>query len=78
MFPNQVKKAPMLVTDPDIPRSVSGNGSYRVGQSAYGKETAIVEVGDTARCGDPHSSAIVLKEGLHIVIRQPRYACDKP
>ena len=43
---------------------------YSAGHTAHGNKPAILEVGNSAARGDPNSPAIVLKKGLHGIIRQ--------
>jgi hypothetical protein len=59
------------VAEPNIPRTVLGDGLHASqGRGAYGNEPAILEPGNPVRRGGPNSPAIILKEGLHIIIRQ--------
>jgi hypothetical protein len=57
-----MKKALILVADPEVVRLVPGNGTHHsVGHSSYGNEPVILEVGNTAKRADPNPSAIILK-----------------
>jgi hypothetical protein len=59
------------VTDPEIPSAVPGDGTHVPARhGAYGNEPAILEVCDPAGRGDPNSTVIVLKEGLHFIVWQ--------
>ena len=72
-----MKKA-VLVADPDAPRTVRADGihdAFRHG--ANGNKPVRLEQGHAAIRGDPQIPAIVLKKGVHLVIRQP-IACDVP
>src|SRR6266700_1656776 len=66
-----MKKALILVADPETSSTVFGDGihvSVRHGADAY--KPAILEVGSPAKRGDPNSPTLILKEGLHKIIRQ--------
>src|SRR5258708_6233759 len=59
----QMKQAGVLVSNPEVPRR---NFSYRMyrsaGNIAYGNEFVILYVSELLICGDPDSSAAVLKK----------------
>jgi len=64
-------KKTLIVADPEIPCAASCHGIHvSVRDSAYPKKTAILEVGNAAERGGPDSSAIVHKEGMHVVVWQ--------
>jgi len=68
--PHQMKKA-IAVTHPDVPRGVRGNGiNDPVGHGAHGNEPVRVENGDSTKRCDPNLPAIILREGVHLIIRQ--------
>src|SRR5271166_5275833 len=59
------------VADPEIPRTISGDGVYEsVGHSADGNKPAILEIGKPAIRGNPDSPAVILKQGPHHIVRQ--------
>jgi hypothetical protein len=67
-----MNKAVVLVADPEILRSVPGDGMHlSAGHAVYRNEPAIIEVGDPAARGDPNSPAFVLKEGVYIAQQSP-------
>jgi hypothetical protein len=66
-----VKNPPLLVADPEIPPTVASHGMHdAAGHGAYCDKPVILEVGDPAMGGNPNSPAIVLKERIHVIIRQ--------
>src|SRR5580693_7013751 len=64
-------KKTLVVANPETSRVTPGDGmSVLAGHTSYGNKPVILEVGNPATRGDPNSPAVVLKEGLHILIRQ--------
>src|SRR5258708_26395021 len=64
-----------LVANPEIPRTFFGDGMhYFAWHRADGSKPAILKIGNPARCRDPNSPVIVLKEGLQDIIRQSAIA----
>src|SRR6266849_2430924 len=62
------KKTQLLVGDPQISRTILGDGMHdSAGNAAYGNIPVIRQVADPAKRGDPDSSAAVLKKGLQPV-----------
>src|SRR6266849_6798283 len=62
------KKTQLLVGDPQISRTILGDGMHdSAGNAAYGNIPVIRQVADPAKRGDPDSSATVLKKGLQLV-----------
>src|SRR5262245_12820573 len=61
----QPEKTAILVGDPQITLSVLGDTMHRPpGDARYGNETVILQVAELALCGNPNSSAFILKKGI--------------
>jgi hypothetical protein len=63
-----MEKTMILVTDPEISRLIPSDGMHNPArEGGHGREPASLKVGDPARCEDPYSSVIILKERPHII-----------
>src|SRR5208283_5094304 len=61
----------LIVADPKTPRDVLGNGAnVPAGHSTCGNKPAILEVGVSAEHKYPNSPSGVLKDAVHIAVRQ--------
>jgi hypothetical protein len=66
-----VKKALILVADPEIPPAIAREGFHDAGgHGGYWNKPAILEVGHPVMGGNPNSPMIILKERIHVIIRQ--------
>ena len=66
----QMKKA-LAMAHPDVPRSVRGNGiNESGGHGTQGNKSVRLENRDAVWRCDPNLPAIILKEGVHFIIRQ--------
>ena len=65
----QSEEAEVAVGDPQIPRSVLGEGAHEPTRSRRRNKPVILQVADPGQCGNPDSPARVLKKGPHPLIR---------
>jgi hypothetical protein len=66
-----MKKALILVADPEIPPMIASEGFHdAAGHGGYWNKAALLEVGHPVMGGNPNSTMIVLKERIHVIIRQ--------
>src|SRR6266853_2994479 len=69
----QMDKTEKPVVDPDTPRTVLDEGSrIRAGDRGYGREPAVLKIGNPVPRRDPNSLTSVLQEGKNVIVRQ----CD--
>src|SRR5215471_15298095 len=67
----QAKKPKLLISDPQIPRRVLGDGvHYPAGNAPCENKSVIFQVPDSAKRGDPNPASSVLKKRLQSAIWQ--------
>src|SRR5271163_2591694 len=67
-----MKKPLFLVVDPEIPSTFLDDVMHdSAGRRTHRNETATFEVSDAAKGGDPDSAAVILKQGMGAILRQP-------
>src|SRR4029453_613399 len=70
--PLEQMKKPILMTHPDVPRTVLGEGiDDSVRYRAYGHKPVRLKKANPGLRSDPNLPAVVLEEGIDRILRQP-------
>src|SRR5580693_6896231 len=65
-----MEKTEILIADPQPLAVPTDRMRISAGQDVNGNEPAIIEIGSPTRCDYPNPPSVVLKEGIHIIVRQ--------